>query len=401
MKEQQETIERFKDVMRKLIPWRFEDTQECKQLIATVVKPDGTLVLTHQELNKILLCYDQNKVNETFFKYFFASEPLTCVEKFAEGVDKFRTKALLIYGNFHYAFRSFRQRDALRDFIKEKGYEPITEAEFLRDRQEELKSEPIDDSDRWMLGQISYEPKGLKSQERARQVRDAGQRNLRKYLTPDYLDVYVATSMRSRKDYIRMVRFVNDVFTHPLLQRLNLIYFDPTVCYHPDIRTSGLLEGLMLKRAKVTIYHAGEQDTFGKDSELATTLAQGKPAIVYVEKVSDSDARYERLERRFRQFDEQHPLSLQVAINTGVAHGVMVVRSTDMCVKLLYDILLHDVKTDIEDSSTAVRLKLNKSEYSSDSTIRVATKDTLLNRAFWNYYYPREHEELPALRDDP
>lgn len=37
----------------------------------------------------------------------------------------------------------------------------------------------------------------------------------------------------------------------------------------------------MLKRARCTIYMAQETDTFGKDSELATTLAQGKPVIVF------------------------------------------------------------------------------------------------------------------------
>lgn len=401
MGQQEEVIERFIHSMHKLITWRFEDTLEFRELIATVVKPDGTLVLTHEEMNKILLCCDQNKISETFFKYFFTNEPITSIEELIEGVDKFRTKSLLMYGNFHYAFRSFRQREDLQDFIKERGYEPITEEEFVKDRQGQLELEPIDENDRWMLGQISYEPKSLKQQQHAQQVRDAGKRNSRKYLTPDYLDVYVATSMRGEKDYIRVAKFVSEVFSHPLLQRLKLMYFDPTVCYHPDITMSGLLEGLMLKRAKAIIYQAGESDTFGKDSELASTLAQGKPAIVYVEKVSKKDSRYETLEARFRQFDEQHPLSLQVAIDTGVAHGVMVVRSTQQCAKLLYDILLHDIRTEIEESDTTVKLKLNKRRYGSDSTIRVATKDTLLNRAFWNYYYPREREDVPTSRGDP
>jgi hypothetical protein len=34
---------------------------------------------------------------------------------------------------------------------------------------------------------------------------------------------------------------------------------------------------------------AGENDTLGKDSELAATLAQGKPVIVYVPRLSDYD----------------------------------------------------------------------------------------------------------------
>ena len=44
----------------------------------------------------------------------------------------------------------------------------------------------------------------------------------------------------------------------------------------------GLAEALMLRRAACTIYFAQENDTLGKDSELASTLAQGKPVIAFV-----------------------------------------------------------------------------------------------------------------------
>ena len=49
----------------------------------------------------------------------------------------------------------------------------------------------------------------------------------------------------------------------------------------------------MLKRAHCAIYMAGESDTLGKDSELAATLAQGKPVIVYVPELND----YEQFKR--------------------------------------------------------------------------------------------------------
>ena len=45
----------------------------------------------------------------------------------------------------------------------------------------------------------------------------------------------------------------------------------------------------MLKRAKICVYMAQETDTIGKDSELATTLAQSKPVIVYVPEIKDID----------------------------------------------------------------------------------------------------------------
>lgn len=45
----------------------------------------------------------------------------------------------------------------------------------------------------------------------------------------------------------------------------------------------------MLKRAKCTVYSVQDTDTLGKDSELAATLAQGKPVIAYVPSKSEPD----------------------------------------------------------------------------------------------------------------
>jgi len=45
----------------------------------------------------------------------------------------------------------------------------------------------------------------------------------------------------------------------------------------------------MLKRAKCTIYMVQESDTLGKDSELASTLAQKKPVIAFIPKYDISE----------------------------------------------------------------------------------------------------------------
>ena len=63
---------------------------------------------------------------------------------------------------------------------------------------------------------------------------------------------------------------------------LNLRFFDPTQSYMSNRVNKGLVESLMLKRAKCTVYSVQDTDTLGKDSELAATLAQGKPVIAYV-----------------------------------------------------------------------------------------------------------------------
>ena len=116
--------------------------------------------------------------------------------------------------------------------------------------------------------------------------------NTRVYLTSDYMDVYVATSMREELDFHNVFDLCEAVFSRPKIKKLNLRYFDPTQSYHRNRIAKGLIEGLMLKRAKCTIYAAQESDSLGKDSELAATLAQGKPVIAFIPKYNPRDEKY-------------------------------------------------------------------------------------------------------------
>ena len=77
-----------------------------------------------------------------------------------------------------------------------------------------------------------------------------------------------------------------------------------------------------------------------------------------------------------------HPLGLQVNLSTGVANGVLVVRSTQDCAWLLKSILLNEMKFDIEEDEkfTVLRERISKCIY------RVATRDNFLVNAFWNFY---------------
>jgi len=45
----------------------------------------------------------------------------------------------------------------------------------------------------------------------------------------------------------------------------------------------------MLKRARCTVYSVQDTDTLGKDSELASTLAQGKPVIAFIPELDLAD----------------------------------------------------------------------------------------------------------------
>jgi Asp-tRNA(Asn)/Glu-tRNA(Gln) amidotransferase C subunit len=193
--------------------------------------------------------------------------------------------------------------------------------------------------------------------EKVKTLKKIGIENQEHYLRNiESTDVYVATSMRDDREYIDMFHFVQDVFKDPDLAELNLRYFDPTLCYCDSRIDKGIIECLLVRSSKVTIYCAQEGDTFGKDSELAATLAQGKPVIVYVPEASKYDdeissiedkkeraiafeKRKQKLDKRAQTFKEFHPLGLQVGLYDGVARGVIVVRRPNQCSKILKGIL--------------------------------------------------------------
>lgn len=164
---------------------------------------------------------------------------------------------------------------------------------------------------------------------------------------------------------------------------LNLRYFDPTLCYCESRIDKGIIECLLVRTAKVTIYCAQDGDTFGKDSELAATLCQGKPVIVFVPEGDDSDLeRKEKLDARAKVFQDFHPLGLQVGLYDGVARGVIVVRTPEMCAKILYQILTNSLEVQLKFEQHGLTLR----EKTSKSVIRVMTGWNELAHAFWNNF---------------
>ena len=128
-------------------------------------------------------------------------------------------------------------------------------------------------------------PKTEEELSRMEETQQIALRNLSRYLSADYMDVYVATSMRTEADFVSVNNFVNRLFLHERIRPLKLRYFNPTQSWIDDRVAKGLVEALMLKRASVTVYMAQKTDTFGKDSEASVALGQGKPVIVYVPKL--------------------------------------------------------------------------------------------------------------------
>jgi hypothetical protein len=298
-------------------------------------------------------------------------------------------------------------------------------------------------------------------------VREAAIRNQDVYLTWDHMDVYFATSMRKRWEFEDLFDFVHELMGRPALQELNVRYFDPTQSYTANRINKGLVESLMLKRAKCTVYSVQDTDTLGKDSELAATLAQGKPVIAYVPCITVADrvdelladdpvtiqdrlrfvihaddyfaaslpaddlafvqgfraleafeqtriwrsildkAAIETFQRTHqadlkrlceivarseaRIYDKRagtlttsHPLAVQVNLDTGVANGVLVVRTIEDCAQLLRRVLTNAMEFTVEEDNQARMWYLR--ERISGCIFRVVSKDRKLTNCFWNFY---------------
>lgn len=236
--------------------------------------------------------------------------------------------------------------------------------------------------------------------EKIEHLKEVGRRNQEHYLRNiESIDVYVATSMRNDIEYLDMYKFVNATFSDEKISSLNLRYFDPTLCYCDSRIDKGVIECLLVRSSKVTIYCAQEGDTFGKDSELAATMAQGKPVIVYVptpdindydiQKIDDLrerqikyDKKREELEKRAMTFKDFHPLGLQVGLYDGVARGVIVVRTPKECSNILYKILTNSLDVEIKFEQHGLVLR----EKETNSVLRVMTGWGVLAHCFWNQF---------------
>ena len=296
------------------------------------------------QLNQALLFGGQAPVSDDFYHAFFIEDATD--DELLSGLVQFRAYAMLAFGNFRFAFRRlaqltregilrelgnyavgpaawrqrYRDRPHGRTLVTTKALEPpkrwylgyvssrllsrdqgMLQALRLRHRNEPLPegaTEVLTDLynavtdaqlDQWPLDRLeSIEPfLKAKTEERSAAMKE-GRMNTVAYLAAQHIDVYVATSMRERWEYEATADLLEALFGTTAipeaagLRALDLTYFDPTVSDARSRVDKGLVEGLMLRRARATIYMVQETDTLGKDSELASTLAQGKPVIAYV-----------------------------------------------------------------------------------------------------------------------
>jgi hypothetical protein len=123
---------------------------------------------------------------------------------------------------------------------------------------------------------IKLEPQHIEN------IRKLGRKNSYAYLSTSEIDIYFATSMRKALDFVSNARFVEEVIGILKKEGFSLLYFDPTQSYLDDRIQKGLIESIMIKRCKIVVYNAQEQETFGKDAEAGIGLSHQKHVIIYV-----------------------------------------------------------------------------------------------------------------------
>lgn len=215
-------------------------------------------------------------------------------------------------------------------------------------------------------------------------ARDAALQNTKYYLSMvNDLDIYVATSMRDRKDFRDMAEKCEKIFSNERLKKLNLRYFDPTLSATNGHEDKGLIECLMVKTAKVLVYCAGQKDSYGKNAEAAMALSLGKPVIFLCD---------EKNKQRF--FRDVHPLSRLIDFDTGVVVGAIVTSSINEVIELLCRIFRNKMEYILEQPEPGyIRLK----ECLTESVVRLQTNDTLISETFWNYYHEETKSHLSSV----
>lgn len=317
-----------------------------KKLLSEFVEKAITPGVTFQQFNELLLVLNQDRISKAFFEFFFrAGDVALTFGQLQEGVTRFKGYAMVCFGNFRFAFRYLSSLEETSEIRAQLGT-CCDEATAVRSRYESRADKVLDvlqipRYETWYVGEITgnlvagelrrfdqycdanpklsddtesvaFARRLREMDEGFKRVQEVALRNTDVYLTWDHLDVYVATSMRNRWEYEEIFDFTQNLFQSPELTGLKLRYFDPTQSKCRTSRDKGLLEGLMLKRAACTIYMAQETDTLGKDSELANTLAQGKPVIAFVPKITTSEYAKQIANRPLR-FAKLRLLDLQAA----------------------------------------------------------------------------------------
>jgi hypothetical protein len=255
--------------------------------------------------------------------------------------------------------------------------EPASLAAEFASRQQELLFSADDVLDEAVGNEQELQDRYQQVADRFAEARQLALANTEFYLSMvSDLDVYVATSMRTRQDFRDMASDCEAIFADERLKALNLRYFDPTLSAAAGHEDKGLIECLMVKCAKALVYCAGERESYGKDAEAAMALSLGKPVIFYCNQ-----------EQRRRFYRDVHPLSRLIEFETGIAVGAMVTDKLSDVSELLWRVFENKMQYRIEQSKPGY---LRLIDNLTDSVVRLQTNDRMLTETFWNHYHNRD-----------
>ena len=199
------------------------------------------------------------------------------------------------------------------------------------------------------------------------------------------LDVYVATSMRSRQNFRDMADATKHIFSNSALRPLHLRYFDPTLSAAKGHEDKGLIECLMVKCSKLLVYCEGEKESYGKDAEAAMALSLGKPVIFFCDHGKKTNF-----------YRDVHPLARLIDFRSGVAVGAIVSDEVDQVSELIHRIFNNSMKYRIEHHATRPGF-LKLVEDLTGSVVRLQTDDELITKTFWNNYHNRAPHAFASL----
>jgi hypothetical protein len=428
---------------------------------------DG-LKLGYSQFNELLLLLGYDRISSSFFQFladgtvdYLEQTTITSQEILFKNIDKAVEFFLRLFGNIKFGYKKLSNVAYEAEFNEWYYVQQPKATEYYTDRHKPLiPIDKIDDDDTYLLGYIIQDE--IKARLKAGSADQAildlktkmdiaiekGNKNHKAYLACDHMDVYVATSMRQKHEFLFISRITDEIFNHENLKNLGVRYFDPTQAYCADRIDKGIAEALMLKRASCTIYLAQETDTLGKDSELASTLAQGKTVIAFIpegdkeyvdkllkdlkevnpeqtrkqiiseqlcmfdpelcwidkqlrEWIDSNEASEEyglnllyrtvktKCDKRAKTLKDTHPLGIQVNLETGVANGVIVTRDIGQCAKLVRNVLLGLLEFDVVEEERNGIPYIFLKEKETKSVYRVSTGEKLLENTFWNYYLPK------------
>lgn len=453
-------LEELRQILERLAGQRAPFTTPIPDRVADLLQPSEGL--GYSQLNELLLLMGFDRITKAFFQYlidgtttYSDGAAFRTLEELAKGVERFQKDAMYLFGNTKYAFKRLsRNRIYLEEDLAELA--EIKPNHFKTRHTPLFELVEIPPENTYYLGYVvqdeiarraAADPSDsdvAKQKQLLEETIANGIHNHHAYLACDHLDVYIATSMRQRHEFSMISRLAKQIFSDSAIRDLRLRYFDPTQAYCANRIDKGLAEALMLRRAKCTVYLAQEVDTLGKDSELASTLAQGKPVIAFIPEVTkefvdsflasvaqhypgrlpaeialdqfrfldpelawnDNKVRHwlnvppsdeaevrahlfqtmkNRYDSRARTLKDRHPLGIQVNLETGVANGVLVVRTPRDCAKLIRCVVTNTMRFSL-DPDPQLPGYVYLREQISGCIFRVVTGDEMLTNTFWNFY---------------